>query len=118
MTNALFEHFFHRLEHAVVSSDICKEPFVLLNVPPTDFKSGVHDQVFKKDALAATVAFAEGVDNIDIGIGIGDGDDQIRPVHAFEPICRGHSLEYLAGLLGHEGGLAEARVLLGHPNGP
>lgn len=115
--DTLLKNLLHRLHDAVISRDIGVDPLVLLNPPPTDFKSGIHDQVFKQDALRTTVAFAEGVYDVDVGIGLCHSDYQLSPFHALEPVCRGHLGDDLIGFLLHVLRLAKAGGLFGHANG-
>ncbi|MNP53809.1 hypothetical protein D3C76_1483160 [compost metagenome] len=67
--------------------------------------------------MRTTVAFAEGVYDVDVGIGLCHSDDQLSPLHALEPVCRGHVGEDLIGFLLHVLRLAEAGGLFGHANG-
>lgn len=73
--------------------------------------------MLKQYALGSAIAFAEGVHDVDVGIGISHSHDQVRSVHAFEPVRRRQFGEDFLGFLFHVFGLAKARGLFGHANG-
>lgn len=66
MTNAALEYLGHRPVITEHRRDVGLYPFGLMYRPPTNGVPGIENQVFEQDALRTAVAFAEGVQHVDV----------------------------------------------------
>ena len=52
-------------------------PFIFVDLPPINFITGVDDDVLKQDSLSATIAFSEGMNNVEVAKKLSHGTNEV-----------------------------------------
>jgi hypothetical protein len=73
--------------------------------------------VFEQDALRTAIAFAEGMNHVEVAEQFCAGVDQVGPVKVLKPVCIGEHFEQFVGFGLDAAGDAEVRVVLGDVDG-
>ena len=92
-------------------------PFPFVDFPPINLITGVDDDVLKQDSLSATIAFSEGMNNIEVAKKLSHGANEVRAFKPFEPVGLCQCRKQLVGLRLNARNGTEAGIRFGNVNG-